>query len=442
LAAAEDPKRTSRIVVDEEDVGEAEGDQEEKFAPDNDSEYEFLIACEDGSDAPRKESPSEILGEQSQERPESSRDPGIELFEDDLSPEASFEINLAEVKETGHDMAHAAKAAATPMLPAANPPLPVSMQTQSFSSSTTAKKSAKPWFPAALGSSCGIIACLVLWTFGFEPPAGLRLHGAGLIHDGMLQQAQPASFSQNEHAESSSPGTGELGSDGQSPRRDAEALLQFDADRLIGPLANILVDLHAGPLEVEALAVADNANRSQEEKRAAEAQTAELKQALRSAREASQQANAAVATSNALARDLHIARAKLKAAEIKLQDMEAQRRASYPYDSLNGTAGVHARQPERAYARYTNGLHLYQDGKFPEAEKEFCAAVKLDDQDARYHYFLGLVRVELNMRDQAVEGFQRGVRLEEEHMPSRVFVALALESARKDGLEVLNRFRK
>jgi len=442
LAATEDPKRTSRIVVDEEDAGEAKGDQAEQFAPNNDSEYDFLLAFEDGPETAKKESPLEILGDRCQERPESGREPGVELFEDDLSPEASFEVNLAGAKETGQDMAHAAKAAATPIHPAATPVLPVSMPTQAPSSSTTANKPAKPWFPAALGSSCGIIACLVLWTFGFEPPEGLRLHGAGLIHEGMHQQEQAASLSRNEQAQSSSPRTEELGSTGQSPRWDAEALLQADAERLLGPLANILVDLHAGPLAVDALAVAANANASDEKKRAAETQAAELKKALQSAREASQKANAAVATSNALAGDLQIARARLKAAEIKLHEMETQRRAPYPYDSLDGTASAHARRPDQAYARYTKGLHLYHDGKFPDAEKEFTAAVKLDDQDARYHYFLGLVLVELKMREQAVEGFQRGARLEEEHMPSRVFVALALESARKEGLEVLNRFRK
>jgi hypothetical protein len=42
----------------------------------------------------------------------------------------------------------------------------------------------------------------------------------------------------------------------------------------------------------------------------------------------------------------------------------------------------------------------------------------------------------------AAQSFRRGVELEQGHQPSPVFVALALERAKRDGLEVLNTYRR
>jgi tetratricopeptide (TPR) repeat protein len=91
---------------------------------------------------------------------------------------------------------------------------------------------------------------------------------------------------------------------------------------------------------------------------------------------------------------------------------------------------------------YTSGLRLYSDRNFTDAEKEFLAAVENDGQDARYFYYLGLMRVLLNKRDAAVADFEQAAKLEKQGRPDRETVSDALERVQGASRQEVNRFRR
>jgi tetratricopeptide (TPR) repeat protein len=169
-----------------------------------------------------------------------------------------------------------------------------------------------------------------------------------------------------------------------------------------------------------------------------------LEGAEQSAKRAQEMAERAAAKTRFLEEELGSAKTKLTLSESRLQQMTA--RASLP-PQLERVAHAPAllplpREPEQALARYKVGLRLYQQGRFTEAETELLGAVASDDQDARYHYYLGLCRLELGKSKLASESLERGAALERECKPSRVFVTLALEAATKEKLAILDRYRR
>jgi tetratricopeptide (TPR) repeat protein len=86
-----------------------------------------------------------------------------------------------------------------------------------------------------------------------------------------------------------------------------------------------------------------------------------------------------------------------------------------------------AHDPLAAYNAYAQGLELFHHGKHSAAQKSFSAAARLDDQDARYFYMLGLCRWELGQRDQATADFKQAAVLEQAGKPSGVFVRPVFE---------------
>jgi len=148
---------------------------------------------------------------------------------------------------------------------------------------------------------------------------------------------------------------------------------------------------------------------------------------------------------------LHAAQARLSTRERELREAEHKikellaAKAAMPAKTTTPQPPENRairRDPTLAYQHYTQGVALYQEGRNSEAEIELYWAIKRDSDDARYQYFLGLAQQAQGKRDLAAQNFRRGVQLEQGHQPSPVFVALALERAKQDGLQVLNTYRR
>src|SRR5262249_31241234 len=85
-----------------------------------------------------------------------------------------------------------------------------------------------------------------------------------------------------------------------------------------------------------------------------------------------------------------------------------------------------AADPLAAEKAYASGLNFYAKKKYAEAEREFLAAIELDNGDARYYYFLGLARLVQGNRD-GYEDFDVAARLERLGRPDSAAVSKALE---------------
>jgi len=83
-------------------------------------------------------------------------------------------------------------------------------------------------------------------------------------------------------------------------------------------------------------------------------------------------------------------------------------------------------QPFQAEQHYVIGLGRFHARDYAGAEKEFTKAIGNFDQDARYHYFLGLARLQQGKRG-APEEFDEAARLEADGRPARDAVDVALE---------------
>lgn len=93
----------------------------------------------------------------------------------------------------------------------------------------------------------------------------------------------------------------------------------------------------------------------------------------------------------------------------------------------------------QAAVQYEAGYRLYWSGRYPEAERAFAAAVKMDAGDARYFYYLGLARLQQGKRAEAAEAFRRGGRLEMQNKPPGPALGVALERVQGDARRTLDR---
>jgi tetratricopeptide (TPR) repeat protein len=98
-------------------------------------------------------------------------------------------------------------------------------------------------------------------------------------------------------------------------------------------------------------------------------------------------------------------------------------------------------EPLVAEKHYAKGLSFYNARRYADAEKEFTRAINNDAQDARYWYYLGLSRLALGNRDEAIESFRRGSILERESRPNRTMVSESLERIQGPRRQVVNEFR-
>jgi tetratricopeptide (TPR) repeat protein len=94
-----------------------------------------------------------------------------------------------------------------------------------------------------------------------------------------------------------------------------------------------------------------------------------------------------------------------------------------------------------AERHFGNGLRFYFDRQYPQAEKELLEAVRYNDQDARYLYYLGLSRLLQGKREVALEDFRVGANLERQDRPSPAAVAGSLERVQGPVRQTLNKYR-
>ena len=102
-----------------------------------------------------------------------------------------------------------------------------------------------------------------------------------------------------------------------------------------------------------------------------------------------------------------------------------------------------ASNPVLAEQHYAAGVAYYFDRQYPEAEKQLAEAIKNDNQDARYYYFLGLSRLQQGPADRrpAQRSFLEAAQLERRNRPALAAVNAALERVQGALRQELNQFR-
>jgi hypothetical protein len=91
--------------------------------------------------------------------------------------------------------------------------------------------------------------------------------------------------------------------------------------------------------------------------------------------------------------------------------------------------------------RFGEGLRYYNSHLYPYAEREFYEAVRYNDQDARYWYYLGLSRLLQGKQAEAAEDFRSGSLLERQNKPSPAAVSFSLERVQGPVRQTLNAYR-
>ncbi len=100
--------------------------------------------------------------------------------------------------------------------------------------------------------------------------------------------------------------------------------------------------------------------------------------------------------------------------------------------------------PKLADQYWSAGLSSFWSRRYAEAEKAFYNAVKFESQDARYRYFLGLSQWLQNLpakRDDAINNFNEGSKLEKLGRPASDAVNTSLERIQGPLREMLNQYR-
>src|SRR5207253_5972712 len=79
---------------------------------------------------------------------------------------------------------------------------------------------------------------------------------------------------------------------------------------------------------------------------------------------------------------------------------------------------------DRAFAQ---GLSAYRQGNWNDAEKALSMAIRQNDRDARYWYYLGLTRLAMGKSSQAADDLKNGAERERRNLPHSGAVDQALE---------------
>jgi hypothetical protein len=103
---------------------------------------------------------------------------------------------------------------------------------------------------------------------------------------------------------------------------------------------------------------------------------------------------------------------------------------------------VQESNPLLAEASYIAGVQSYWAGAYERAEEQFLTALRNDNRDARYHYYLGLTRLSLRKQSAAQQDFERGAELERQGRPSRAAVNAALERIQGSTRQSVERYRR
>jgi hypothetical protein len=109
---------------------------------------------------------------------------------------------------------------------------------------------------------------------------------------------------------------------------------------------------------------------------------------------------------------------------------------------LRRPAGLRTPNPMDAEKHFAAGLNFYFDRDYLDAEREFLLTIENDSQDARFFYFLGLSRLELNRRRDAYADFTQGAVLERINRPASAAVDVSLERIQGPMRCIVNDFRQ
>ncbi len=104
---------------------------------------------------------------------------------------------------------------------------------------------------------------------------------------------------------------------------------------------------------------------------------------------------------------------------------------------LDATAG----NPSLGQKHYGDGLEFFRDNRFDRAEREFEQAVRFENKDARYRYYLGLSRWLQNKTEVAIEDYKAGAALEAIARPTSRIVNSSLQRIQGPSREALEKFR-
>jgi hypothetical protein len=98
--------------------------------------------------------------------------------------------------------------------------------------------------------------------------------------------------------------------------------------------------------------------------------------------------------------------------------------------------------PLQAEWHFGAGVNSYWSGAYARAEEQFQSAIRNDNQDARYHYYLGLALWSQDKRDAARSAFERGAELERQNRPAREAINALLERVQGSLRQEVDQFRK
>lgn len=99
------------------------------------------------------------------------------------------------------------------------------------------------------------------------------------------------------------------------------------------------------------------------------------------------------------------------------------------------------RNPLLADKLYASGLTRFFNREFAAAEKDFARAIGHFEQDARFHYFLGLAKLAQNKRG-VVDDFDRAARWEVDNRPNQAAVNASLERIQGVPRQMINEARE
>jgi len=97
--------------------------------------------------------------------------------------------------------------------------------------------------------------------------------------------------------------------------------------------------------------------------------------------------------------------------------------------------------PVRAEKLFSQGLQLYYARQYAEAEEQFEMASRLNDQDARILYFLGLTHLPLAKTESAHDEFRRAADLERRSLPDSATINALFERIQGPERQLINRYR-
>ncbi len=97
--------------------------------------------------------------------------------------------------------------------------------------------------------------------------------------------------------------------------------------------------------------------------------------------------------------------------------------------------------PTRAEKLFLYGLKEYYSRSFQEAEDDLLNAVRNNNQDARYYYFLGLARLQQGKIEAAQDDFRQASALERQGLPDSQTLNACFERIQGAERQLINRYR-